>query len=133
MDINSITGLLDIAAKIKQAYDKADNAQVRELITSFQEMSTDARVQAVGIKEENVKLREEILELKKQLESKTSLVQKEDKLYYSVDGKSGPYCSKCIEDDGKSISMHKEQTTILNNVTQIWWKCPRCEFEKRIR
>jgi hypothetical protein len=137
MDLDKITAVLGIVGKIKSALDKADQAQVRVLVTSLQEMATDAKLEAIAAKEENVKLREELLSLKALQNTKNVLTQKDDGLYYSAESKI-PYCPRCYEINSKKVTLHKKtlshgDTIVGDRVTSwgqdVWNECPECENE----
>jgi hypothetical protein len=117
-DMGTILGVFDLVKKLKEAYEKADQAQVKAIIAEFQNMATDAKLEVINAKEEIIKLREENLKLKKQTETKKDLVQKKNKLYYTK-ANEGPFCPRCYEADNKKISLHDQGNS--------YWMCPECD------
>lgn len=79
----------------------------------------ELREEALGLEEENIKLKERISELESELNKKKE-VQWEDPFYWAtVDGKKeGPFCQKCYDSDGKIIRLQK--------IEKGNWHCKLC-------
>lgn len=85
-----------------------------------QEQIMELREAAIALKAENTQLKEQVAELKKQLEMKEAIVW-QDPYYFLVNGeaKDGPYCQHCYDKESKLIRLQKWG--------KGWWKCQCCE------
>ena len=120
MDIASITAFTNILSQLKSMSDKVQEVQFKTLLVDLQNSAADVKLELVDLKIQNAQLLEKIGELTKRLNLKDELLQKDNKLYYKKAGFGGPYCSVCLEKDGKLISMHSAD----NGYT----KCPSCDM-----
>jgi hypothetical protein len=138
MDLEKISALIGFGKQLKSAYEAADDAQVRSLLAGFQEMATDARLEAVTAKEENVRLRERLMELESKAQVGAGLSQREDGLYYPDLGSGGPFCTRCYEADQRKITLQKKTRSRGGFATNagavsfgqdVWFECPQCKNE----
>ena len=110
-----------------------DNAkQIAEAVHHLQNLELYQRVLAlhsdiVGLVEQNIGLREEIAELRKQASLKEKMHFKAP--FYYQDGDQTPYCPACWENNAKTI--HVE--FIHDNDRDTRWDCPTCKHMYLIR
>lgn len=123
MDLLSFaSGLIPIIEKLKQASDKVADVQVKELFAELQNMATTARLEAMKLKEENINLREQNMELNSKLTLRESLKQKPSGLYYRESNPDFLLCPRCYETTGNTLTLLKGTW-----YGQIAYSCPQCE------
>ncbi|RJO61857.1 hypothetical protein C4544_01550 [candidate division WS5 bacterium] len=104
IDIKTIGKVLQEAGKI-ELYQQVLDMQAK--LNDFQDANYD--------------LKKEIRKLKEKLETKNKLEFKSNAYWMSEkDQKVGPFCSRCMDTDGKLIRMHKDS----NN---DYFQCPTCK------
>ena len=128
MDIPSISAALssikiatDIAKMIRESstsLEKAElNLKTAELISSL----ADTKIQLADIKQVLLDRDEKIISLEGAMRARESLVY-DQPYYWQVSGetKTGPYCQKCYDVDGKLVRLQGSTST------RGWWQCQGC-------
>lgn len=108
VDISALGAAL---SSLKVLYDLAKNANDASLATKIsaavadlQGRILDVQIQAQGLLEENIKLKEQVAELQAALKQKEEMKFAKG-AYYTTD--SGPYCQHCWEGDRKAIRLSR--------------------------
>jgi len=108
----------DIAKNLKEAANALDDAQIKLQIADLISALADAKIEAA----ENS---EKIVELKKQLKTKSSF-SFNGSLYYKEnednDENEGPYCPTCYDNNDKEIRLHNIAGNPFGN-----WQCKVCK------
>jgi hypothetical protein len=92
---------------------KAGNSELYKQLLDFQ-------AEAQKHIEENIKLKEEIKELREQMQTAGELEFRDNQYFRMIDGKiQGPFCSCCWDRDHILINLHK--------TTYGYSDCPSCK------
>jgi hypothetical protein len=126
MDITSIGAALssikiaaDLAKILKDSNNSLGQAEVNFKLADLVGALADAKMDVASIKELLIEKEQEILELKKSLETKDSIKWK--KPYYFLqtgDSEDGPYCQTCYDNEKKLIR--------LQDIGNGTWRCHVC-------
>ena len=93
-------GIIDDIKSIAKTIQQADNIALYQKIL-------DVQGEALEVVEENNKLREENKELKEKLKIKETLVHDNNAYWIkSVEGKDGPFCSRCWDVEKNLVRLH---------------------------
>jgi hypothetical protein len=113
-------GILDAIRMAGDVIDKLKNAELKSLMA-------DIRMEAVTLAEQNVKLREELMQLREDAKNRATVLFRTN-LFWTVtpDGEAGPFCPKCWPKDSRLVQM------ITTNQDDLW-KCPVCTSMIRSR
>ena len=106
---DAIKDALDVATRLK-------DAELWQRLIAVQ-------MEGVRLAEENSKLRQDLIDLRKQVQSRQEMAFR-DNVYWrcTTEGKSeGPYCPKCFDGNNKFIRMTDQQG-------DSFWRCTVCEF-----
>lgn len=121
MDILSgISNTLTIVGRLKEISDKVADAEMAALIASLQEDLVNVRMEAIGVKEDNVNLRQRLMEL----EQKEKINLKFRDNVYFREGDTNPICPPCYDDRGKVIHMMFGEA---NYGSEAFHMCPICK------
>lgn len=104
-------GIMDTIQAASSIISGIENGEIRIKLT-------EVINECYNLSMENIKLKDEIKDLKDKLETKESLKFK-DGAYWTKDG-DGPFCSSCWDSDQKLIRTHKKPH-ILEMI------CPNCK------
>jgi hypothetical protein len=104
--LSSIKTAADLAKILKDSNSSLGQAEVNFKLADLVGALADAKMDIASIKELLIEKEQEILELKKSLETKGNI--KWEKPYYFLqtsDSKEGPYCQTCYDNDKKLIRL----------------------------
>lgn len=114
---------MDIIENIKsiaKIIQKADNIQLYQKIL-------DVQSQALHLMEENIKVRQENNDFKDKFNTKQKLLYQkqmywfiEDDEYGDQKNKDGPFCTRCWDDESKTIRLH-------SGIRHGTFQCPKCQ------
>tara|TARA_R110002060_G_scaffold74932_1_gene84406 strand:- start:210 stop:650 length:441 start_codon:yes stop_codon:yes gene_type:complete len=117
--LSSIKTAADLAKILKDSNSSLGQAEVNFKLADLVGALADAKMDIASIKELLIEKEQEILELKKSLETKDNI--KWEKPYYFLqtdDSKEGPYCQTCYDNDKKLIR--------LQDGSNGAWRCHVC-------
>lgn len=84
----------------------------------------DVQVECAKLAEENSKIRQELIDLREQVNIRQEMEYQNDVYWRRVekDRYAGPYCPKCLDGDKKAARMS-------NRPDDFFWRCPVCRYE----
>ncbi len=125
--LQSIKTALDITKGLRNIDSSLKDAEVKLKLAELIEALSEAKVQLSEAREENQNLRDEIRKLEGKLKQQGD-VEFKNGFYYLKDAKegqaSGPFCSKCYNDDNKLI-MVSELPSAMQDFGK--YMCPKCK------
>ncbi len=120
-----ISSAVGIVKTIKELWPaKADDNGIKEQLSLLMELLLEAQQSSLAIAEENLRLRQQVEDGKKELAAFTDFEFRED-VYWrkGVEGPdAGPYCQVCRDRDAKPVRLHRRDDNGFHG-----WFCKVCQ------
>jgi len=103
---------------VRDALTVADRLRDSEL----QQRMADVQMECAKLAEENARLRQELIDLREQVQVHEEMHYHDNVYWRPVGGgkREGPFCPKCFNGNSKASRMTERSNA-------DWWKCPVCD------
>jgi len=118
--IAAVSSAIGIAKRLKEISKNVADAEFKNLLADLSLELAEVKLKLADFMEENVQLRNELTDLKKQKDEGTPVVK--NGVYYKTNG-DGPFCTACFDKDGKYMRLKKESDDFPEMGTH---SCPVC-------
>jgi hypothetical protein len=125
--ISSVAAAVGLAQKLYHLSSKIRNVEAKSLIADLHNSLADANMQAAALKEENLRLTDELNALKRSRVPEVEMELRDGKYFIRQPRQgeyAGPFCINCFHQGGRKIPLVKAPNGFdaFGN-----WECKTCE------
>lgn len=107
-----VNNVIEGLRKIREVSQRIQNAELQNLVADLMINAADLRIELAQAKEDNIKLREEIADIKRRRDLRSNIEYRGTLVYLKTllpGYPDGPFCPCCLENEGKLHIMWEDQ------------------------